>query len=35
MVMRQGVVVEAGEADAIFNAPQHAYTQALLKAAFS
>ena len=34
MVMKAGVVVEAGEADAIFTAPQHAYTKALLQAAF-
>ncbi|AGW14615.1 ABC transporter ATP-binding protein [Megalodesulfovibrio gigas] len=33
LVMRQGVVVEEGDRDAIFNAPQHPYTQALLAAA--
>jgi microcin C transport system ATP-binding protein len=32
--MKDGLVVEQGSADAIFNAPQHPYTQALLKAAF-
>ena len=35
MVMRHGEVVEAGDAEAIFAAPQHPYTQALLKAAFN
>ncbi len=34
MVMRGGVMVEMGEAAHIFTAPQHPYTQALLKAAF-
>jgi len=34
MVMRQGVVVEAGEADQVFAAPLHPYTRALIKAAF-
>jgi microcin C transport system ATP-binding protein len=34
MVMKQGDVVEAGDADAIFNAPQTDYTRALMAAAF-
>jgi microcin C transport system ATP-binding protein len=34
MVMKQGDVVEAGDADAIFDAPQSAYTRALMAAAF-
>jgi microcin C transport system ATP-binding protein len=34
MVMREGVVVEQGTAEQIFNAPQNPYTQALIKAAF-
>ena len=34
MVMKQGDVVEAGEAGAIFDAPQSPYTQALMAAAF-
>ena len=34
MVIRQGQVVEQGEAAAIFHAPQHPYTQQLLEAAF-
>jgi microcin C transport system ATP-binding protein len=34
MVMKQGQVVEQGEAAAIFAAPQHPYTQQLLEAAF-
>jgi microcin C transport system ATP-binding protein len=34
MVMKQGDVVEAGAADAIFDAPQTAYTKALMAAAF-
>ena len=34
MVMKQGDVVEAGEASAIFDAPQTAYTRALMAAAF-
>jgi microcin C transport system ATP-binding protein len=34
MVMREGCVVEAGDAGRIFTAPTHPYTQALLKAAF-
>ena len=34
MVMKQGDVVEAGDADAIFDAPQSDYTRALMAAAF-
>ena len=34
MVMKQGDVVEAGDADAIFDAPQTEYTRALMAAAF-
>ena len=34
MVMQQGDVVEAGDAEAIFANPQHVYTQTLMKAAF-
>jgi microcin C transport system ATP-binding protein len=34
VVMRNGKVVEQGEADAIFDAPRHPYTQALMQAAF-
>ncbi|MDP5085099.1 MAG: ABC transporter ATP-binding protein [Yoonia sp.] len=34
MVMKQGDVVEAGDADAIFDAPQSAYTRSLMAAAF-
>ena len=33
LVMKQGDVVEIGESEALFNAPQHEYTQALLSAA--
>jgi microcin C transport system ATP-binding protein len=33
MVMKDGVVVEEGEAEALFDAPQHGYTKALLAAA--
>jgi microcin C transport system ATP-binding protein len=33
LVMRDGHVVEDGEADQVFEAPQHAYTKALLAAA--
>ncbi len=34
MVIKHGHVVEQGDAQAIFHAPQHAYTQQLLEAAF-
>jgi microcin C transport system ATP-binding protein len=34
LVMKDGGIVEAGAADAILNAPQHPYTQALMAAAF-
>ncbi|WP_417259682.1 ABC transporter ATP-binding protein [Celeribacter sp.] len=34
MVMKRGDVVEAGDADAIFDAPQQPYTKALVAAAF-
>ena len=34
IVIRQGEVVESGPADAVFDAPQQPYTQALMKAAF-
>ncbi|MNE94378.1 Glutathione import ATP-binding protein GsiA [compost metagenome] len=34
MVIKQGHVVEQGEAQQIFHSPQHAYTQQLLEAAF-
>ncbi|MGF1561199.1 MAG: ABC transporter ATP-binding protein [Geminicoccaceae bacterium] len=34
LVLRQGIVVEHGRASQIFDAPQHAYTRALMKAAF-
>ncbi|MBR2574821.1 MAG: ABC transporter ATP-binding protein [Loktanella sp.] len=34
MVMKQGDVVEAGDADAIFDAPNHPYTRQLMAAAF-
>jgi microcin C transport system ATP-binding protein len=34
MVMKNGKVVEEGPATQIFDAPQHAYTQSLLAAAF-
>ncbi len=33
LVMRHGAVVEEGETEAIFRAPQHAYTRALMAAA--
>lgn len=35
MVMRAGLVVEQGSADAIFDAPAEAYTRALMNAAFN
>ncbi len=35
LVMKAGDVVEAGEARAVFDAPQHAYTRALMAAAFA
>jgi len=34
VVLRRGVVVESGPADAVFDAPKEAYTRALMKAAF-
>jgi ABC-type glutathione transport system ATPase component len=34
MVMKRGDVVEAGDADAIFDAPQNDYTREELMAAF-
>jgi microcin C transport system ATP-binding protein len=34
MVMKDGQIVESGTADAVLNAPQHPYTQALMTAAF-
>ncbi len=34
MVMQNGDVVEAGDGDAVFNAPREDYTRALLAAAF-
>ena len=34
IVIRQGIVVEAGKSDEIFDAPKEAYPQALMKAAF-
>jgi len=34
VVLRKGVVVESGPADAVFEAPKEAYTRALMKAAF-
>jgi microcin C transport system ATP-binding protein len=34
VVMRDGVVVERGATEAIFKAPRHPYTQALMAAAF-
>ena len=34
IVMRAGQVVEQGPAGEIFDTPKHAYTQALMKAAF-
>jgi microcin C transport system ATP-binding protein len=35
VVLRHGKVVEAGDADAVFAAPQQAYTRALMAAAFA
>lgn len=34
IVLRRGVVVESGTADAVFDNPKQAYTKALMKAAF-
>jgi microcin C transport system ATP-binding protein len=34
LVMKDGEIVESGPADAVLNAPRHAYTQALMRAAF-
>ena len=34
VVLRRGIVVESGSADAVFDAPKEAYTRALMKAAF-
>jgi microcin C transport system ATP-binding protein len=34
LVMKDGEIVECGPADTVLNAPRHAYTQALMKAAF-
>jgi len=34
VVLRRGIVVESGPADAVFDAPKQAYTRALMKAAF-
>jgi microcin C transport system ATP-binding protein len=34
LVMKDGVIVESGPADAILNAPRHPYTKALMTAAF-
>ncbi len=34
LVMKDGKVVEAGDAQQIFRAPQHPYTRALMAAAF-
>jgi len=34
MVIKHGQVVEQGDAQAIFHAPQHPYTRQLLEAAF-
>jgi microcin C transport system ATP-binding protein len=33
LVMKQGDIVEMGESETLFNAPQHPYTRALLSAA--
>jgi microcin C transport system ATP-binding protein len=35
LVMRNGEVVETGQADEIFDRPQHPYTQALMAAALN
>ncbi|MGI9504824.1 MAG: microcin ABC transporter ATP-binding protein, partial [Geminicoccaceae bacterium] len=35
LVMRQGEVVETGQAEDIFERPQHPYTQALMAAALN
>ena len=35
LVMKDGVVLEAGSAETIFDRPQHSYTKALLEAAFT
>jgi microcin C transport system ATP-binding protein len=35
LVMKDGHVVEAGAAKSLFQAPQHAYTRALMAAAFN
>ncbi|HCP80807.1 MAG TPA: microcin ABC transporter ATP-binding protein [Octadecabacter sp.] len=35
MVMKRGDIVEAGDVDAVFDAPKETYTQELMKAAFS
>ncbi len=35
IVMKNGLVVEQGSAEAIFNAPQHDYTRSLMRAAFA
>jgi microcin C transport system ATP-binding protein len=35
VVMRRGDIVEAGEGDAVFRAPQHDYTKKLMAAAFA
>jgi microcin C transport system ATP-binding protein len=35
LVMKDGVVVEQGETDAVMTNPQQTYTQALMAAAFA
>jgi microcin C transport system ATP-binding protein len=35
IVLKDGLVVEAGPAEQIFSAPQHPYTTALMAAAFN